>query len=291
MKKLLTILAALAVTASVSSAQAGDMQVNVVSGSPEGTNTWKVSGIIRETLDNVGIQGKLVPAGTCHKLVRYIEGTDVPTVFLHNAQNLVNNGPKGCSIKPSKENYVVPMYKRAFAIYSRKSDKSYEEYLASVDSFKISTSGVYQEYMFKPLADSLGKTLRYVPKKTKDAYKTLLAGDVDFLYTGYTPSIAKSRELTCWGTTFDKETNGLPTLASLLPDWKYNNLNLQYYIYGDDIDGKTAEAVRNAILAAESGDTKLAKYIAGASMVPGTSYADTASVNDFWGEYSRWTEK
>jgi len=291
MKKLLTVLAALAVTTSIASASAGDIAVNVVSGSKPGSNTWKVSNLIRESLDNAGIKGELVTAGSCHKQMSYVGKTDTPTVFLHNTVNLVSNSKKGCSIEPTEATYVAPIYTRGFALCSRKTDKSFKEFVASVDSIIVSTASVYGEFMFKPLEGITGKPVKYVPKRTSDAIKAVLAGDVNLLYSGYTPSVAKNTELTCWGTTYDKEVNGIPPLTSVLPTWKYSNLSLGYYIYGDDVSGETKQRVRDAILKGTVDNSKLAQYIASASMIPGNAYADKASVKDFWDEYAAWTAK
>lgn len=290
MKKILIgAISALLLTSTVSATNA--LEVDVVSGSPEGSNIWHVSTLLRDSLDNEGVGGNLVTAGSCFNLVSHMENTDKPTIFIHTSINLVSNGPLGCSIEPTEENWLIPFYKRAQTFCSARTEDfdNISDYIKSLDEIVLSVDSVYKEEKFTGLADIFDKNLRYVPLgNSSAALQALLAGDSNLLYTGYTTSIANSEELTCWGTTFDEEINGLPSLSQELPEWEYSSLSPVYYIYGHNVTGDTRDELYNVLLNILETETVFSEYIENSFMLSGKTFLDLP-VDHFYEEYNLWT--
>ncbi len=242
----------------------------VASYSKEGGNGWIIGNLLAETItDTNSYNVEMLNAGSCLNLAKHIKESkdNTPTIFLQSPRSAGLKLEKGCDLTPKAENFVVIAYKRVNAICSV-AERNFNDIMKQ-DEITIAHSNTFPARIFTELAKVTGKKIKSVPYRSSgSAFKGIIAGDTDLLYTGLTKREAGSAKVKCWTTTNPEKIGDMEPMGKVFPGYSMATVSEYYYVQGRNMNAKQTAKVRKVILEALKGD-KWKAYIIPSKMIPG----------------------
>lgn len=283
-----TVFSSMVATVSVAASSKPVLDIIVPFGS--GGSAWIESVMFQEALQKLGYDSEIVHTKNCPNTVAYIKkDTGRPALFIQKDQTYVASKNLNCLIETDDSNYVAPFYQRLQTICSRKDLVSLEDLLNRKKRITVATTNTVPKGSLSTLGNDYGvSVVRVDYDGSGNALKGLIAGDTDLLYTAYTSSTINNQEIKCWATSGNEVVNGLPTMQSLFPNWKLNNLGTFAYMHGVNIkDENFKNQIKQDLLNLLEADEKIKNYIEKSSMTSGTKMKSTTA-DDFMNSVKIW---
>jgi hypothetical protein len=191
--------------------------VDLIAPSSIGGTTHKFSIIIQKDLQNKGFDVNLVVAGNCILGKKIWNDTEEAIFITTEASNSVPE----CTVEITEDNYALNLFTAGWVIVSH--TDSLGERMGVVS------------YMKQTVKDLDVKLVPY--KNTTEIKAAFLAGEIDsgFLTHGRASEIEEKIIL----------INTMSSDKGNFSDWKNNDLTLNYYVLGKNINSEIINAIKN----------------------------------------------
>ncbi len=273
MKQITKILVAFLVAFSFSGVGAsandkGSLKVAIYS--KEGGNAWMQGQMLHESMLEAGYKSEVLATGSCLNLAKHLGNADEksPTIFLHSELSMGSKIAKGCRIVPEEENFVAVAFKRVLAMCAPAGADV--NAILSKDEITVAVTNSFPDTIFTEMSKASGKNIKRVTYKSSgSAFKGLVAGDTDLLYTGLTKREATSKVVSCFATTNDKPFGGMKTMKDVFPKYKLAQLHNLWYIYGHNMTAEQREQMKTDLFHLIANNKGWQAFIVPSKMVPG----------------------
>jgi hypothetical protein len=191
--------------------------LDIIAPSSVGGTTHKFAMILQKDLQDKGFDTKIIIAGNC--VLGKKEWQDSKSAIFITTE--ASNSVPECTVEITKENYALNLFTAGWVIVSH--TDSLGERMGVVS------------YMKQTVEDLDVKLVPY--KNTTEIKAAFLAGEIDsgFLTTGRASEIKEKFVL----------INTMSSDKGAFANWKNNNLTLNYYVLGKNIDTKIINAMKN----------------------------------------------
>ena len=191
--------------------------VDLIAPSSIGGSTHKFAIILQKDLKNNGLDVRLVVAGNCVLGKKMWQDSESAIFITTEASNSVPE----CTVKITKDNYALNLFTAGWVIISH--TDSLGERMGVVS------------YMKQTVKDLDVKLVPY--KNTTEIKAAFLAGEIDsgFLTHGRASEIEEKIIL----------INTMSSDKGNFSDWKNNDLTLNYYVLGKNINSEIINAIKN----------------------------------------------
>jgi hypothetical protein len=273
MKKLRKIILALIISfsfinVSQSAESKGSLKVAIYA--KEGGNSWVQGQMLNQSMIEAGYASEVMGTGNCLNLAKYLKDTKekTPTIFLHSELSMGSHMEMGCRIVPKENNFVAVAFKRVNAMCAPVG-KDWQAILKQ-DEITVAVTNTFPDVIFDELSKTTGKKIKRVTYDSSgSAYKGLVAGDTDLLYTGLTKREATSKAVTCFATTNDKKVGDMIPMKELFPGYKVAELSNLWYIYGHNLTAKQKKQLKEDLFAVIKTNKEWQEFIVPSKMIPG----------------------
>ena len=191
--------------------------LDLIAPSSIGGTTHKFSIIIQRDLQNKGFDVNLIVAGNCVLGKKIWKDTEEAIFITTEASNAVPE----CTVEITEDNYALNLFTAGWVIVSH--TNSLGERMGVVS------------YMKQTVKDLDVKLVPY--KNTTEIKAAFIAGEIDsgFLTHGRASEIEEKIVL----------INTMSSNKGAFSQWKNNNLTLNYYVLGKNLDSKIIDAMKN----------------------------------------------
>ena len=283
MKKLLITMALTLLAFLPLSANAQKPILDVTIPSSNKGNSWAEGNMLSDALKRMGYDSEVVHTKKCIINKAYIEKpTGRPAVFVRSAGRYVKDESRNCKIEITDDNFLTVFYKRHQTMCVR-SDASFEniqQFLNGKTRITVAVTHSSVDGIFDNLSDQTG--VRFVPVKvkgSKNIIKSLVAGDTDLMYSGFTKREIGTDTINCFTTSANKPIGGRVPMYKLFPTWQLNETGRIKYFHGVNIPVDRLAKIRED-LADIVNDIKVKPYLAKTFMTPGREIANGRQVFD-----------
>lgn len=251
---------------------ASEKEVDLVTFTKEGGNFFNENIILKEALEEKGWKVNIVSTGNCVNKLKHLAQSSNPSIVLYADGTYVARKKLGCEMQITDQALVAPVSAGTRVMCVRADDpaKNLVEFFTSRDEVSVARSNTTPLLYVTDLGNVLNKKVKdVVYNGSGNAFKGLLAGDVDAVFNGLTKREAKSDKVKClaqWGKT---TTAGIATVQSQVSglehplSWSYR------FIMGANLSDDTKSMIAKDILDATKTSDTLSNYINSASAVPG----------------------
>lgn len=266
-------------------------EVDVIVNAAEGGNAWRNGELLRNALNNIGYSGNLVATGsTCNAIKHMDSNVKTPMVLIHSDINLVEHGPKGCSIEPAVENIIAPFYDRLQVMCVRKDADVTDlaKFIAGRERVTIGTSESVPAIAIQQLEKLTGTRLVRVPyKSSSELLRSHIAGDTDLMYTSLTQREITNDQIVCLTNGSNTTVNGIPSMSTVYPTWNHATIGAIHYVYGRNFAPELQKQMATDIARITRNDAGFVKYIAVSGMTPG--HKIEFDLDFFYNRVKQWT--
>jgi len=246
-------------------------------------NSWAEGNLLSDALKRMGYDSEVVHTKKCVNNKSYMaKDTGRPAIFVRSASRYVKDESRDCNVEINKDNFITVFYQRhqTMCVRADESFTNINDFLSGKTRVTVAVTHSSTDGIFDNLSDQTG--VRFVPVKvkgSKNIIKSLIAGDTDLMYSGFTKREIGTKQIDCFTTSASEEVAGRPAMSTLFPKWNLNAFGAIKYFHAVNIPAEQMAKVK-ADLNNITEDTKIKPYLASAYMTPGSAIDN--QYNTFW---------
>lgn len=237
-------------------------------------NSWAEGNLVSDALKRMGYDSKVVHTKKCVNNKNYMsKDTGRPAIFTRSASRYVKDESRDCIVPINKDNFITVFYKRhqTMCVRADVPFTNINDFLSGKDRVTVAVTHSSTDGIFDNLSNQTG--VKFVPirvKGSKNIIKSLVAGDTDLMYSGFTKREIGTKQINCFTTSASGEVAGKPAMSTLFPTWNLNSFGAIKYFHAVNIPAEQMAKVR-ADLNNITNDVKIKPYLASAYMTPGSA--------------------
>jgi len=246
-------------------------------------NSWAEGNLLSDALKRMGYDSEVVHTKKCVNNKSYMaKDTGRPAIFVRSASRYVKDESRDCNVEINKDNFITVFYQRhqTMCVRADESFTNINDFLSGKTRVTVAVTHSSTDGIFDNLSKQTG--VRFVPVKvkgSKNIIKSLIAGDTDLMYSGFTKREIGTKQIDCFTTSASEEVAGRPSMSTLFPNWNLNSFGAIKYFHAVNIPAEQMAKVK-ADLNNITEDIKIKPYLASAYMTPGSAIDN--QYNTFW---------
>ena len=246
-------------------------------------NSWAEGNLLSDALKRMGYDSEVVHTKKCVNNKSYMaKDTGRPAIFVRSASRYVKDESRDCNVEINKDNFITVFYQRhqTMCVRADESFTNINDFLSGKTRVTVAVTHSSTDGIFDNLSKQTG--VRFVPVKvkgSKNIIKSLIAGDTDLMYSGFTKREIGTKQIDCFTTSASEEVAGRPAMSTLFPNWNLNAFGAIKYFHAVNIPAEQMAKVK-ADLNNITEDIKIKPYLASAYMTPGSAIDN--QYNTFW---------
>jgi len=246
-------------------------------------NSWAEGNMLSDALKRMGYDSEVVHTKKCVNNKSYMaKDTGRPAVFVRDAGRYIKDESRNCKVEITEDSFINLFYKRHQTMCVRADEPftTIDDFLSGKTRVTVAVTHSINDGVFDSLLAESG--VRFVPirvKGSKNIIKSLVAGDTDLMYSGFTKREIGTKQINCFTTSASGEVDGRPAMSTLFPNWNLNSSGTIKYFHAVNIPAEQMAKVK-ADLNRITEDVKIKPYLASAYMTPGSAIDD--QYTEFW---------